>query len=372
MTALVLAVIFTLSVSAFCSLLEAMVLSTTTADIEGLKNSHHKRGLLLERFRKDIEETSSAILGLNTVANTAGASISGALAIAALGQDKMIWFSASLVLAILIFSEVIPKNIGVLYRPTLLPWMVYPLHGVRLIMLPVSWICSRIVQAITGKRANNEVSDEEILLLAEKGAKEGQLTENESSIITGALSLDDVRVEEIMTPRTVVFALDQTQTIGDVFKQHRDIPFARMPVYDDNIDNITGIVRRRDLLKAKADDRDTLPITAIRHDTTFIPEQASIGNALQSFLKKHQQLAVVVDEFGSVSGVVTMEDIIEQIIGSEIWEKDDPAVDMRELARQKQTSRETALPPHADGEPQTRGPGRTPQVSLGKGKTREI
>lgn len=341
-TALIVAVVFTLSISAFCSLLEAMILSTTTADIEGLKNSAPKRGLLLEKFRGDLEETSSAILGLNTVANTAGASVSGALAIKAIGEENMLWFSASLVLAILVFSEVIPKNIGVLYRSSILPWMIYPLHGVRMVMLPISWLCSRIVQFVAGKRAATEVSDEEILLLAEKGAKEGNLSEGESSIISGALSLDEVRVEEVMTPRTVVLAIQQDETVGDVFAEYPNIPFARMPVFGENIDDIIGLVRRRDLLKAKAEDQDQCIVSEIMHETIFIPDHASVGNALQEFLKKHQQLAVAVDEFGNVSGVVTMEDIIEHILGQEIWERDDPAVDMRELARQRQLAKEAA------------------------------
>lgn len=336
MTALTLAVLFTLGISAFCSLLEAMLLSTTPMDIESMKQRYPRRGELLERFRSDIEETSSAILGLNTVANTAGASVSGALAITALGEEKIVWFSGSLVLAILIFSEVIPKNIGVLYRPGILPWMIYPLHCVRQIMLPVSWICSKIVQFIAGKRAPDEVSDEEILMLAQKSAKEGNLSRDESSIISGALSLDEVRVSDVMTPKTVTFALQEDRTVGDVFAEYPNIPFARIPIYGEQIDNITGLVRRRDLLKAKADDHDNLTLAELRHGIIFIPEQTIVGNALKEFLKKHQQLAVAVDEFGSLSGVITMEDVIEHILGQEIYERDDPAVDMRELARQKQ------------------------------------
>ncbi|WOO41736.1 hemolysin family protein [Rubellicoccus peritrichatus] len=336
MTALIIAVLFTLGVSAFCSLLEAMILSTSTTDIEGLKKSHSKRGIMLERFREDIEETSSAILGLNTVANTAGASVSGALAIHSFGQENMILFSTFLVLAILILSEVIPKNIGVLYRAQLLPWMIYPLHAVRTIMLPISFLCSKIVLLVAGKRQTDEVSDQEIILLAEKGEKEGNISKDESSIISGALSLDEVRVEDLMTPRTVVLAFQKDATIGEVFAEHSNIPFARLPVFNENMDDIVGMVRRRDLLKAKAEDRDQITVDELKRGIIFVPEQTSVANALKQFLKEHQQLAAVVDEFGSVVGVVTMEDVIEQIIGQEIWETDDPAVDMREFARQKQ------------------------------------
>lgn len=341
MTAFFIAVVFTLAVSAFCSLLEAMVLSTTTAEIEALKQKAPRRGELLEKFRTDIEETSSAILSLNTVANTLGATVTGVLAVRVFIHDPNISkyvVPASMTLGILIISEVIPKNLGILYRPNLQPYMVYPLHGVRMIMLPISWICKNLVNFIAGKRNTEESGEEEIILLAEKSAKEGTLTADESQIISNALSLDDVRVSEIMTPRTVVSALEASETIGDVFARMPNVPFARLPVYEDNIDNIIGVVRRRDLLKAKADDRDTLTIKRLAQEVIYIPDTANAAHALQQFLKTHQQLAVAVDEFGSVSGVVTMEDIIEHILGQEIFEKDDLAVDMRELARRKQTA----------------------------------
>jgi len=335
----VIAIVFTLGVSAFCSLLEAMVLSTTTAEIESLKQARPRRGELLERFKADIEETSSAILSLNTVANTLGATVTGVLAVKVYVDDPNMAkyvVPASMTIGILIFSEVIPKNLGVLYRPSLQPYMVYPLHGVRMLMLPISFVCKRIVQFVAGRRNTEESGEEEIILLAEKSAKEGTLTEDESAIISNALSLDEVKVAEIMTPRTVVSALECSETIGEVFARLPNIPFARLPVYEENIDQICGIVRRRDLLKAKAEDRDAVTVKRLMQEVIFIPETANGAHALQQFLKNHQQLAVVVDEFGSVSGVVTMEDIMEHILGQEIFEKDDLAVDMRELARRKQ------------------------------------
>ena len=336
MIALMLAVLFTLGISALCSLLEAMILSVSTKEIEILKLKFPQSGEILEKYHEEIEETSSAILGLNTIANTAGASLSGALAMSALGKQNVVYFSLSLVLAILFFSEVIPKNIGILYRNSLLPWITYPLTWVRTIMLPVTWVCKGLIFVIAGKRNRVEVNDEEIALLAQKSAKDGNLTKDESIIITRALSLDAVRVTDVMTPRTVVMALELSQSIGDVFIRHDNIPFARLPIYKDNIDNIVGIVRRRDMLKAKAEDKDNVQLSEFMHDVMFIPEQANLGNSLQEFIKQHQQMAVVVDEFGAMAGVIAMEDVIEHILGKEIWETDDPAVDMRELARQKQ------------------------------------
>lgn len=331
---LIFAVLFTLGVSAFCSLLEAMILSTTTAEIESLKQRMPKRGELLEKFKNDIETTSSAILGLNTVANTAGASISGAL-FAEMYPEQMWIFSAALVVGILVLSEIIPKNIGVLYRPGLQPIFIYPLQGVRIAMWGISWVAKSLLRLLTGKRAAEETGDEEIILLAEKSAKEGNLTRSESAIITNALSLDEVRISEIMTPRTVVHSYDCQSTIGEVFAEQPNIPFARMPIYQETIDDVVGMVRRRDLLKAKADGRDGVRLIELVQKTTFLPENTNAANALQQFLKSHQQLAVVVDEYGSVSGVVTMEDVMEHILGQEIFENDDMAVDMREFAKRK-------------------------------------
>lgn len=335
MTWFILAVTFTLGVSAFCSLLEAMILSTTTAEIEGLKQRAPRKGHLLEYFKSDIEHTSSSILGLNTVANTSGASISGFLAAQHLGEGNVGLFSFFLTLAILVFSEVIPKNFGVLYRKSLQPHLVYPLLTVRIGMWPISILCKMLVQLIAGRSNTEEIVDEDIILMAEKSAKEGNLTAEESAMVSNALSLDEVRVSDVMTPRIVMTAYDKALTVGQLFAESRNISFARIPVYDEMIDNIVGIVRRRDLLGALAEDRDDATIEELMHEVIFVPENANGAHALQQFLQNHQQLAVVVDEFGSVSGVVTMEDIIEHILGQEIFEKDDVAIDMRELARRK-------------------------------------
>lgn len=338
MIPLILAASFTIIISAFCSLLEAMLLSTSTTDIESLKQSSPRKGAMLDKFKTDIEETSSAILSLNTVANTLGAVTTGVLASSYFGPET-IWsqyiIPAGMTIGILVLSEVIPKNIGVIYRKSLQPHLVYSLYAVRFLMVPISLLCKSIVLQIIGEKNEEEVGDEDIKLLAEKSAKEGTLTVDESNMISNALSLDEVKVEEVMTPRTVVTAYEQSQTVGDIFEEDNNIPFARMPVYDDNIDNIVGLIRRRDMLKAKAADQDETTVKDIMLETVFIPENANGTNALKLFLKSHQQLAVVVDEFGSMSGVITVEDIMEHILGREIFEKDDVAIDMREFARRK-------------------------------------
>lgn len=343
MSALIVAVIFTITISALCSLLEAMILSTTTGDIEALKKSHPKLGNLLEHFRTDLEETTSAILSLNTIANTLGATLVGGLAAQIFGDNKLIYFSIGMTIGILIFSEVIPKNIGVIYRSWMQRVLIRPLQWIRMIMRPVSYLCKIAVLLIVPRRAVQNVSDDDIRLLAEKSEKDGNLTEDEREIISNALSLDEIPIEEIMTPRTVVYALEQSQTVGKVFDAEQNIPFARIPIYDRSIDSITGVVRRRDLLKAKAHDQDSLVIKEMMIDPIFVLGTRTAADALKVFLKSNQQLAIVLDEYGSIEGVITMEDVIEHILGKEIFEKDDVAIDMREYAKiqnqQKQYSK---------------------------------
>jgi CBS domain containing-hemolysin-like protein len=325
----------TLVISAACSLFEALLLSTTTAEVESLKRTAPVRGKQLEKLRSELDETLAALLALNTIATTLGSVVVGALA-ARLGDNTALGFIiGGLTLAMLVFSEVIPKNIGVAYRRTLQPFVVIPLAALRRVLSPITFLCNLLVRTIIREAPSAHKSDEEIILLAERGAEQGTLTKSESNIIANALSLDDVRVSEIMTPRTVVTALRRNATVGEVFHEYPNLPFGRMPVYGKNIDDIAGLVRRRDLLKAKANDQDFELVEKIMQEVHFIPETVTAANALQVFLKTHQQMLVVVDEFGSTSGVVTMEDVMEHILGREIFEKDDVAVDMRELARTK-------------------------------------
>ncbi len=330
----VIAVSFTLSVSFICSLMEAMILSTTVSEVEALKRDRPKKGELMERLKTRLDETISTILTLNTIANTLGSVMVGGLAIKLFGEVWLGVFSAAMTIAILIFSEVIPKNIGVAYRKGLQPIIAGPLTGMVKLLRPVTWLCNMIVRVfMPTTTANANASGDEIILLAQRGAKDGSLTDTESIIIANALSLDDITVRKIMTPRPVITALNRSSTVGEVLAKYPNLPFARIPVLGRNIDDIVGLVRRRDLLKAKANDQDADLVEKHMQEIHFIPETATVANALQVFLKTHQQLLVAVDEFGSISGVVTMEDVFEQLIGREIFEKDDLAVDMRALAQ---------------------------------------
>ena len=342
MTAFALAVACTIGVSFLCSLLEAMFLSTTSADVEALKEKHPHRGKLLEDSREHMEETISSILTLNTIANTLGAVTVGGIATKLFGEAMLGVVSGLMTLAILIFSEVIPKNLGVAYRSALQKHAAWLLYWMRRILRPLTNLTNILVRAVIQGKPDEESSDREIALLAEKGAREGTLTGGERDLIHNALSLSTTRVADILTPRNVVVALEQDLTSDEVLAAHPSIRFSRMPVHAGNLDEITGLVRRRDILHSIATGHGNRTIKELQQPMSFVPEMATAASALQTLLSANQQLASVVDEYGGFVGVVSIEDIVEHLIGREIYERDDVAVDMRALARRRGRQRRGA------------------------------
>lgn len=346
MTALILAIVLTLGMSAVCSLLEAFILGIQTSEIEGVKRLHPHLGARLERFKITIDESSSAILTLNTIANTMGATVVGAIAAGLYEGDPEARLhvgiiTGGLTLGILFISEIIPKNLGFVYRRELAPFLTIPLHGVRVLMFPLSFVAKQSVRFLLPRddegapaREGPKEEEEEIVLLAEKHSREGSLEPEESDMITNALALDSVKVKELMTPRTVVDAIDESITIGELLEKNRIIAFGRLPVYKETTDHIVAVVRRRDILQFAADDRLDVAIGEIGSEPLFIPENATALQALRQFLARHQQFGVVVDEYGSMAGVISVEDIVEHIIGDEIYEEGE-VVDLRDLARRK-------------------------------------
>lgn len=342
MIVLIIIVILTLGVSAFCSMLEAVVLSTTPVEIENLKKISKKRGEILENAIENIDETTSSILTMNTIANTFGATLAGAQC-AEIFKDSSITaygFPALLTISILFFSEILPKNIGILYRPTFQSLLVYPLSWLTTAMKPIAKVSAWVIAKITRNREKkSSLSNDEIILLAEKGEKDGLISTQERDLIANSLSLADIMVSEIMTPRTVLMALEADMRVGEVFEKHPNLNFSRIPVFSDTIDNIVGTVRRRDILTSIANDKYSEKISDLMKPPIFVPENGSALAVMRQLIKKHRQMGIVVDEFGSLTGVITLEDIFEHLLGSEIFEPDDIAVDMRELARDRKAAK---------------------------------
>ena len=336
MLTLAIAVTLTLLISALCSVLEAMILSTTPTDVELLKQRNRSRGERLEQIREDLEGTISSILTLNTLANTLGAVLVGGIATKLFGHASLGIVSGLMAFGILVFSEIIPKNVGVAYRRNLQPLAVPSLRAIRWALRPVTFLANRMTRRLLrdAPDEDGEASDE-IRLLAEKGVEDGDLDRSEVNLIANALSLGTVLVRDIMTPRTVVIGAPEDERLIDLLHRLRTIRFGRMPVFAGSIDEITGIVRRRDILHAIVVGDGQKPVKDIKLEAVFFPDLATADHALETLLAGHQQMGMVVDEFGSFVGVITLEDIIEHLIGREIYEQDDVAVDMRQLARLK-------------------------------------
>ena len=202
------------------------------------------------------------------------------------GSNSILIFAGGMTLGILFFSEILPKNLTVIYRSEMLGFLVAPLVLVRVLMSPFSKICKFTMRAmVPPKEKSSEKDEEEIILLAKKGAKEGTLSSDESDWVTNALKLDGVKVSEIMTPRTVMLALDENITVREAFDKYPNVPFARIPVYADNIDHITGIVRRRDLHNAMVEDNSGAILKDLALHPLFIPENASADKLFNFYFR---------------------------------------------------------------------------------------
>ena len=334
---LILTIIITILLSAFCSALETTLLNTTPEEIDALKRKSKSRGNMLAHAANNIDETIFSIHAANAIFTIFGATLAGAqfaLIYGRVGASTCI-FPVLLTALLLFFAGILPRNLGVICRPALQPLLAIPLHYIRIIMLPLTRYSLWFSGKISLRSRKHETSDDDILLLAEKGRKSGIISSQERDLIANTLSLDDITIDKIMTPRTVVMALEGSMTVREAFERNPTLNFSRRPVYNDTIDNIIGVVRRRDILTAMAGDKHDSKVGDFVHPAVFVPENGSALAVMRQLIKKHQQMGIVVDEFASLTGVVTLEDIFEHLLGSEIFETDDIAVDMRELARTK-------------------------------------
>lgn len=335
-----LSVAATLSISALCSVLEAMILSTRRLEVEKLATVRPRAGQLLRLFREDLEGTIAAILTVNTVANTAGSIMVGVLGTRAFGDVWIGVISALMTLGILFFSEILPKNIGVLYRTSLQPILVFPLYGIYLLAAPLtnftSWLIRRIL-----RRPEEPPGGEEIIMLAERETRSGRMSQNQLRLILSSLSLEETKVGKVMTPRGVVTTCEADETIGDLLARLGRLRFGRIPVTGEGPDDIIGVVRRRDLLQAMLKGEAGRKVQEFMQPPVIVAEVGNLSATMELLVARHQQLALVVDEFGGFAGVVTLEDLFEFFIGREFYEPDDVAVDMQELAKRKYLHRQS-------------------------------
>ncbi len=332
---LVISVSLALIISALCSVCEAVLYSITASQVEMLKKNGHTAAEHLHELRSDIEKPITAILTLNTIANTIGASVAGAAAAKLFGDQHLLLFSGLFTLAILIFSEILPKTIGVAYASKLAPFITYPLRGMVFLLKPIVWL-SKSVTKFLPQRVEDSISSQEIQTIAALSRQSGDIEENEAKVINNILDLKDKIVRQVMTPRTVTFSINEHITVGNAMATLTELSsHSRIPVYNREPDNVTGIIMRKDVLQAAAERKDKLPLSRFKRPAHFVPETAPLNRILIDFFDRRQHLFIVVDEYGTMTGVISMEDVLEEIVGREIIDESDKTRDMRELARSR-------------------------------------
>jgi CBS domain containing-hemolysin-like protein len=314
---------------------EAVLYSTPLRHIETLVREKKKSGIIFKKLREDIDKPVSAILSLNTIANTAGAAIAGSAATAVFGHQWLGYFSAFFTLAILIFSEVIPKTAGVVYSRSLIPFVSLPLKWLVKLMTPVVWLTGYITGFITKGRNNEPVSSEELKTMAQLSLMGGGIGHIQRSVIENVLSLESRIVKDVMTPRTVIFSLSEYLSIEEACRESEKWEHSRVPLYDKDIEDIVGIVLSKQLLLAYAQGKKDRKLSEFMRPVHFIAETAKLNSVLMEFMGTREKLFVVIDEYGGLSGVISLEDILEEILGREIIDESDKVEDKRKLARQR-------------------------------------
>ncbi len=322
-----------ITVSALCSICEAVLYSITTSQVEMLKKNGVSAAEHLQSLRGDIEEPITAILTLNTIANTIGAAVAGAAAAKLFGDENLILFSLFFTLSILFFSEILPKTIGVTYAYKLAPIITYPLRAMVFVLKPIVWLC-RSVTRMLPQKDDEAISAEELQTIASLSRESGDLEESEETVINNIIDLKTKIVRHVMTPRTVTFSMDEKNTVSDameLLKQYGS--HSRIPVYREEPNNVSGIVMLKDVLQLAADGDRKATLAEFKIPTHFVPETAPLNRILIDFFDRRSHLFVVVDEYGTMTGVISLEDVIEEIVGQEIIDETDNTQDMRELAR---------------------------------------
>lgn len=321
--------------SATCSLFEAVLYAVPKTHVEILQREGRPTGKILAQLRQQVDRPIAAILSLNTLANTGGGAIAGALAATVFGPSKLVYFSAVFTLAILVFSEVMPKTLGVVYAKQLASWIAHPLRWLVIIFRPLIALTQVATRLLWSGRQDHRVSDEELLTLVGSGLRSGDFTKHEADVITNVLALENTKTRDVMTPRTVVFTLDVKTTVKDATANDGLVKHTRVPVYEDEPDNIVGIVHRMDVLMAAARGELDREIKEIMRPVRVVADSTPLDNLLRTFLKTRRHMATVIDEFGGFAGIVTLEDVLEELIGDEIVDETDQVKDMRAFAHQR-------------------------------------
>lgn len=349
------ALIFWATISIFfsflCSILEAVLLSVTPTFINVKKQEGKDYATTLENLKKDVDKPLIAILTLNTIAHTLGAMMVGIEAeslpykIEFWGINTVGVVSAIMTFLILVASEIIPKTIGATYWKGLanfasktLTILIFPLKWTGIL-----WLLQLTTKLIGGKGHGSVLSREGFMAMTEIAHEEGVFQENESKIIKNLLTFKEIFAKDVMTPRTVMKTEDETTTVKDFFKRNLNLRFSRIPVFSNDSDNITGLVLKDEIFKEMALGNGSKKLSELKRNIIVVSRSLPIPTLFEKLVESRNHMALVVDEYGSVSGLVTMEDVIETLLGLEIMDESDNVSDLQHLARKSWEARAKKL-----------------------------
>jgi len=348
MTLLLLYLFIAIGVSFLCSILEAVLLSITPSYLGKLTRERPRSGRTIARVKEHLDESLSSILILNTFAHTMGAAGVGSQALQVFGAEWETLIAVLLTLAILYFSEIIPKTLGATFWRTLAVPAAFVIVWLVRLVYPLVWISTRLTKLFSQGKGN-EVTREEIIALASLMHRDGTLFSHENEYLANVLSLREIRTEQILTPRSVVHMLDENLTVTEALDQPQTRQFTRMPIYGHGRDDVTGKVIRGDLFEAERNGKGKEPIKRFAREIMRVSEKLPVQLLLDLFIKQHLHLVLVEDEFGQPAGIVTLEDAIETLLGREILDERDTVADMQALARGKYRQRLRAEKKKQDG-----------------------
>lgn len=326
------AVCVVLIVSFLCSIFESVLLSVTRPQIEILARGGRKAGALLASFKQNMDMPIAAILILNTTAHTIGAAVAGASYTAVFDSSTLWLFSLLFTIAVLLFTEIIPKTLGVSYAVTLAPSVAHGIHWLTILLRPLVILSERISRTLRGSAEVPVTSAEEIRLLALLGRSEGVVGHRTAGMIVGATQLGYLRVRDAMLPRGEVHFLSGTMNRAEALAKVRESGHSRFPYSPTGeLDDVSGVVLVKDLLHwLLAHEDTTIDWNAVRQEALVVPDSVPLTKTMRTFQESRRHLAIVVDEYGSVKGIVTLEDVLEEIVGEINDESDQPTADIVE------------------------------------------
>ena len=335
MTLLIVYLLIALFFSFLCSIMEAVILSVTPSFIATKLGEKKSYAVTLQKYKDNIDRPLAAILTLNTFAHTVGAAGVGAQAQLIWGNQYLSLTSAILTILILFFSEIIPKTIGAnFWKQLIVPTMAI-LRVLMLILYPFVIASQLITKAFNIKKHKSVLSRSDFSTLAKIAEKEGVFASGESKIIQNIARFHKLKVKEIMTPRTVLFAAQENMTISQFYAAHPDLIFTRVPLYKESIDEISGYFLKNEMLSKIIEGEKDIPLKALLRDIILVYENLPIPNLYERLIQNKEHIAVVIDEYGGTEGIVTMEDVFETIIGIEITDETDHIVDLQKTARER-------------------------------------